>query len=156
MRSSTNFSSAFSSGQPSPRAAAHGFTLIELLIAMAILAVISAVAVPIYTSYSENTYRGEAQSDLMLCAQGLERFASENFTYVGGDDGSGGLAAGICNPLSGERYDLSVVTARDSFTLTATPKTGVMDGDGELEFGSNGQRRWNKHGGGWQDNWKNQ
>ena len=131
-----------------------GFTLIELLIAMAILAIISAVAVPIYTSYSESTYRGEAMSDLLLCAQGMERYASENFTYVGADDGSGGLAAGICNPLSGDRYAMSVVTARDSFTLTATPRPGVMAGDGELEFGSNGQRRWNKDGAGWQDNWK--
>lgn len=132
-----------------------GFTLIELLIAMAILAVLSAVAVPIYTSYSEDTYRGEAMSDLLLCAQGLERFASENFTYVGGDDGSGGVAANVCSPLSTDRYDITVVTARDSFTLTATPKTGVMSGDGPLEFGSNGQRRWNKNNAGWQNNWKN-
>jgi hypothetical protein len=94
-------------------------------------------------------------SDLLLCAQGLERFASENFTYVGGDDGDGGVAANICNPLSGDRYDLTLVTARDAFTLTATPTAGVMFGDGELEFGSNGRRRWNKDGDGWQDNWKN-
>ena len=131
-----------------------GFTLIELLIAMAILAVLSAVAVPIYTSYSQSTYRGEAMSDLLLCAQGLERFASENFTYVGGDDGAGGVGANVCNPLSTDRYDLSVVTARDSFTLTATPRVGVMDGDGELEFGSNGQRRWNRDGTAWQDHWR--
>lgn len=131
-----------------------GFTLIELMIAMAILAIVSAVAVPIYTSYSKNTYRGEAQADLLLCAQGMERFASENFTYVGADDGSGGVSATVCSPLSGLRYDISVVTARDEFTLTATPTAGVMAGDGELEYGSNGQRRWNKDGGGWQDNWQ--
>ncbi len=130
-----------------------GFTLIELLIAMAILAVLSAIAVPIYTSYSESTYRGEAMSDLLLCAQGLERFASENFTYVGGDDGSGGVGVNICRPLSGDRYLLTVVTTRDTFTLTATPRTGVMDGDGPLEFSSNGQRRWNRNNAGWIESW---
>jgi type IV pilus assembly protein PilE len=146
--------SLFSS--PNKRAAfERGFTLIELMIAMAILAVISAVAVPIYTSYSENTYRGEAQADLLMCAQGMERFASENFTYIGADDGSGGVLTTICNPLSDLRYDISVVAARDSFTLTATPKAGIMAGDGAMEYGSNGQRRWDKQGGGWQDNWQN-
>ena len=130
-----------------------GFTLIELLIAMAILAVLSAIAVPIYTKYSENTYRGEAMSDLLLCAQGLERFASENFSYVGGDNGSGGVGTNVCNPLSGERYIITVVTSRDAFTLTATPRTGVMDGDGPLEFGSNGQRRWNRNNAGWLTSW---
>lgn len=131
-----------------------GFTLIELLIAMAILAVLSAVAVPIYTSYSESTYRGEAMADLLMCAQGMERYASENFTYVGADDGSGGVLPSVCIPLGEDRYTYSVVTSRTAFTLTATPRAGVMFGDGALEFGSNGQRRWNKDGAGWQNNWK--
>jgi len=133
----------------------RGFTLIEIMIAMAILAIVSAVAIPIYTSYSENTYRGEAQADLLKCAQGLERYASENFTYVGADDGSGALLGTICNTLSDMRYTISVVSTRDEFTLTATPTPGVMEDDGELEFGSNGQRRWNRNGTGWQDNWQN-
>jgi len=137
------------------RSLGHGFTLIEIMIAMAILAVISAIAVPIYTSYSENTYRGEAQADLMKCAQGLERFASENFTYVGADDGAGGVLGSVCNTLSDLRYTISVVATRDSFTLTATPRPGIMESDGELEFGSNGQRRWNRNGAGWQDSWQN-
>ena len=51
-----------------------GFTLIELLIALAIMAIVSAIAVPLYTSYSHRTFRNEAQADLLNCAQGLERF----------------------------------------------------------------------------------
>jgi len=110
----------------------RGFTLIEIMIAMAILAIVSAVAVPIYTSYSENTYRGEAQADLMKCAQGLERFASENFTYIGSDDGTGAVLDSICNTLSDLRYDITVVSTRDTFTLTATPRAGIMENDGEV------------------------
>ena len=131
-----------------------GFTVVELMIAVAILAIVSAIAVPIYTQYSENTYRSEAKADLLMCAQGMERFASENFTYEGADDGAGGLGTQICRPLSESRYAISVVATRDSFTLTATPKPGILDGDGELEYGSNGQRRWNKQGNGFVDNWE--
>jgi len=133
----------------------RGFTLIEIMIAMAILAIVSAIAIPIYTSYSENTYRGEAQADLLKCAQGMERYASENFSYIGADDGSGGLLGTICNTLSDQRYTISVVSSRDEFTLTATPNPGIMEDDGELEFGSNGQRRWNRNGAGFQDSWQN-
>ncbi len=52
-----------------------GFTLIELLIALAILAIVAGIAMPIYSTYTDRANRGEAQGDLMLCAQGMERWA---------------------------------------------------------------------------------
>ena len=51
----------------------RGFTLIELMIAVAIFAVVSAIAIPLYTQYSERGYRTELTADLMNCAQALER-----------------------------------------------------------------------------------
>jgi prepilin-type N-terminal cleavage/methylation domain-containing protein len=48
----------------------RGFTLIELMIAVAILAIVAAIALPLYNQYSMRTYRAEAQADLMACAQG--------------------------------------------------------------------------------------
>lgn len=122
-----------------------GFTLIELIIAAAILAIISAVAIPIYTSYSVSTYRAEAQSDLLLCSQGMERFASENFTYVGGDDGAGGINPQICRIGSTPRYTIGAVTAVDSFTLTATPIAGSVVGtDGFMSIDNTGLRQWDQ------------
>jgi len=152
---STLLSATFCTNRQANRQAARGFTLIEIMIAMAILAIISAVAIPIYTSYSENTYRGEAQADLLKCAQGLERYASENWSYVGAGDGAGGLPDSVCTTLSDDRYTISAVSSANDFTLTATPRPGIMEGDGELEFGSNGQRRWNRNGTAWQDSWQN-
>ena len=133
-----------------------GFTLIELIIAMAILAIISAVAIPIYTSYSVSTYRAEAQSDLLLCAQGMERFASENFTYAGADDGSGGLNPQLCRIGSTQRYQISVVSDASSFTLTATPlANSTVADDGFMTVDSTGQRFWDQDNSGSIDNTEN-
>src|SRR5262245_37856005 len=91
----------------------HGFTLIELLVAMAILAIVSAVAIPIYTQYSIRTFRVEAEGDLLACAQSMERLASRNFTYAGavdtnadgtGDADTGAVSANICTPKT-TRYN---------------------------------------------------
>lgn len=109
-----------------------GFTLVELMIAVAILAIIAAVALPLYNQYSQRTYRTEAQSDLLECAQAMERFAAQNFSYDGVDDAD--LDA-MCEQRSEDRgrYDITVaVPDDDQFTLTATPRAGgVMADDGE-------------------------
>lgn len=115
-----------------------GFTLVELMIAVAILAIIAAVALPLYNQYSERTYRSEAQADLLNCSQGMERFAAREFTY------EGAVLADICDPRSAEqnRYSFALedLTA-DTFTLRATPE-GVMAGDGDLTVNQAGDRTY--------------
>jgi len=141
----------------------RGFTLIELLVALAILAIVSAVAVPIYTQYSVRTYRAEAQSDLLACAQGMERHASRNFTYASGvdtdadDEGDadtgtvwnptlGTLSANLCRPKT-TRYTLTVQAAdADGFTMRATPIAGSpVASNGLLETDATGEQRWDKN-----------
>lgn len=126
----------------------RGFTLIELMIAVAILAIVAAIALPLYNQYSVRTYRAEAQADLMACAQALERFASTNFNYTGAE---ATFAAGdLCDPLSvrNGRYviDLDVPDAAQ-FTLTATPvDPGPMVDDGILTYDDAGNRGWDRDG----------
>ena len=125
----------------------HGFTLIELLVALAIMAIISAVAVPIYTEYSVRTQRTNAEKDLMLCAQSMERLASATFTYagkVGGGD-TGAVTANICTP-STTMYAVAVTAAdANTFTLRATPTSGPVVGNGLLEIDASGTTRWDKN-----------
>jgi type IV pilus assembly protein PilE len=125
-----------------------GFTLVELMIAVAILAIIAAVALPIYNQYSQRTYRSEAQADLLNCAQGMERFAAQNFTY------DGAVLADICEPRAAvqNRYTFALaVPADDQFTLTATPEAGsVMAGDGVLTVDQAGARTWDGNPG-WEE-----
>jgi type IV pilus assembly protein PilE len=126
---------------------ARGFTLIELLVALAIMAIISAIAVPIYTQYSVRTQRTNAEKDLMLCAQSMERLASATFTYaghVGGGD-TGAVTANICVPTT-TMYSVVVTAANaNTFTIRATPTSGPVMGDGMLEIDASGAQRWDRN-----------
>jgi len=126
---------------------ARGFTLIELLVALAIMAIISAVAVPIYTEYSVRTQRTNAEKDLMMCAQSLERLSAQTFTYaghVGGGD-TGAVTANICTP-STTMYAVAVTVANaNTFTLRATPTSGPVVGNGMLEIDASGVQRWDRN-----------
>ena len=129
-----------------------GFTLIELMVAVAILALLSAIAIPVYTRYSDRTYRSEAMADLLDCAQGLERRAGQTFDYLGaavGGADDGALDPAVCQPESAVRYNITVVGGAANFTLTATPIGGIDQGR-VLTFNSNGQRTWDGNPG-WEE-----
>lgn len=131
----------------------YGFTLMELLVALVILGVVSAISLPIYNSYAQRTYRTQAQADLLICAQGLERFAAVNFSYQNsadgdgdgvGDSNAGPVAAEICQPRSQaeSRYQLSVASTVSTYVLTATPTGGGVATDGYLTLNEAGARGW--------------
>ncbi len=126
---------------------AQGFTLIELLVALTIFAMISAIAIPLYTQYSQRGFRTEVMSDLLTCAQALERFNAINFTYVGANPGGDDTAldATICNPLSVRqgRYAITAVTTVDTYDLTAVP-ADAMEGTGTLTIDEAGNRTWDE------------
>jgi type IV pilus assembly protein PilE len=59
----------------------RGFTLIELMIVVAIIALLSAIAFPAYTSYIAKSRRADARGQLLQVAQFMQRFYSANDTY---------------------------------------------------------------------------
>jgi type IV pilus assembly protein PilE len=61
----------------------NGFTLIELLIAIAIIGILASIAYPSYQDTVRKTHRADAQGDLMELASFMERYYTENNTYVG-------------------------------------------------------------------------
>ncbi len=129
-----------------------GFTLIELMVAVAILALLSAIAVPIYTRYSDRTFRSEAMADLLECAQALERRAGQTFDYLGAAAGGaddGALDPAVCQPISAARYNITIVGGAATFALTATPIGGIDNGR-VITFNSNGQRTWDGNAG-WEE-----
>lgn len=142
-----------------------GFTLLELLVTLTIVAILSAIVLPLYTQFSERSYRVEAQADLMNCGQAMERWSAMNFTYLGAADedgdevsdgvasesGEGPLGLNLCRAASAEqlRYDVFVEATATSYVLTAAPlAAGPMADDGEITLDSAGNRTWDKDGDG--------
>jgi len=136
-----------------------GFTLIEILIAIAIIAIISTIAIPFYTQYSQRTFRTEAQADLLLCAQGMERLAAATgFTYAGlvdtdgdgtGDADNGAVSANMCNPRSTLRYSIIVQNVPGNgatFEILATPLAGTaVASDGRILIDSASSQFWDEN-----------
>jgi type IV pilus assembly protein PilE len=66
-----------------PPGRTRGFTLIELMIAVAVVGIITAIALPAYRSYVLRGNRTDAIRTLTFYQQALERCYSQNFTYIG-------------------------------------------------------------------------
>jgi general secretion pathway protein G len=58
-----------------------GFTLIELLFALAIVSVLSAIAIPVYQTNISKSETNHAINDIKAIEICIERFYTENFSY---------------------------------------------------------------------------
>jgi type IV pilus assembly protein PilE len=100
---------------------ARGFTLIELMIAVAIVGILAAVALPAYTDYVLRSNVPQATSRLATLQVQMEQFFQDNRTYVG---------APGCNAdtTSSRFFDFSCsAQTATAFTLQAVGK-GSMAG----------------------------
>jgi type IV pilus assembly protein PilE len=116
--------------QSIPRLARErGFTLIELMIAVAIVAILAAVAMPSYTEYIMRSHRSNARTTLVGAAQWMERAATALGSYPPAVSVTGGVMS-----VEGGRYTVTVVTAPagsspSSFTFTAAPLPGTKQAE---------------------------
>jgi len=89
---------------------AAGFTLMEVLVAMVIISVLSALALPAYTSYVTRSRLTEAFTALASVQPLAEQYWSNNRTYVG-----------MTVPSASTNFSYTLSSASTSaYTVTAT------------------------------------
>jgi type IV pilus assembly protein PilE len=76
------------------RSASAGFTLVELLIAVVVVAILAAIAIPSYSAYVIRGQRAAAKAALVQAAQYLERNYTTNGCYEYGTVGECTAVAG--------------------------------------------------------------
>jgi type IV pilus assembly protein PilE len=116
------------------RTRSSGFTLLELLIAVVVVGILAAIAIPSYSAYVIRGQRAAAKAALEQAAQWLERNYTTtgcyNFTVACSGTGPTALPAGLTSaPNDGPAtYAVTVTFAQPAgfvlgqyFLLTATP-----------------------------------
>jgi type IV pilus assembly protein PilE len=97
-----------------------GITLIELMIAVVIVAVAFAIAVPNFREYSARARRAEAKAALLRVATNQERVYLQSNAYTS-DMSKLGFPRAECNSTDSATYQICVTAAdANSFTAVAT------------------------------------
>ncbi|CAG7857641.1 hypothetical protein MCAMS1_02543 [biofilm metagenome] len=153
-----------------------GFTLIELMVAVAIVGILAAIAIPSYQDSVRKSRRSDAEGALTGFANAMERHFTATNSYCDAADATGAVVAGCGGagqdagePLGNiysapaatrQFYTFTIVNPTDSsFTLLATPVNGSSQAtDGSLQLWNTGRRDWDRNNDGdfddaEEDNW---
>jgi type IV pilus assembly protein PilE len=118
----------------------RGFTLVELMVAVAIVSILLAIAVPSYSAYVKKSRRGEAEATLVDIAQREQQYFLDQRAYAATVATVGATIPPDLNAF----YAFAIAPgggAPPTFTVTATPVPGsAQAGDPVLTIDNTGAK----------------
>ena len=127
-------------GHTGGRARMRGMSLIELLTVVAVLAILSSIAVSSYRRYLVRTNRTEATGALLRVQVAQEKFFLQNNTYT---NNMTSLGVPATTPTGNYSIAVGATGLATSFTATATPQGRQASSDADcqtLTIDDKGQR----------------
>jgi type IV pilus assembly protein PilA len=94
----------------------RGFTLIELLMVVAIIGLLTAIAIPQFISYRERAVDSQVKTDLKNAAVAMESYFSEHQVYP---SSSASIVAAGFRQTAGVTLTINLISPT-SFTITAS------------------------------------
>lgn len=111
----------------------NGFTLLELLIAIVIVGILTATAIPQYSDYKKRAYDTRARRDLIQVAIAEEAYFFDSESYLSCQNSNCSILPGVSGLSDG--VTLAINASAISFTGTATHPKGtgeIFNWDSEL------------------------
>jgi type IV pilus assembly protein PilE len=104
----------------------RGFSLIEVLIVVAIVGILSAIAIPAYSDYVTRAKISEASANLATKRVQMEQFFLDNRTYAGGPGCTADTSSAQNFDFSCNTADGGVAATNAVYTIAAKGKLGMV------------------------------